>query len=108
MDEEFCEVVVTAADADQLAGLTRTLVEERLAACGHQIAAIRSVYRWEGAVHDDSEARVALHTRRSLVGALTDRVVALHPYDVPCVIALPLVGGNPAYLAWIAAETREP
>jgi periplasmic divalent cation tolerance protein len=105
VDEEFCEVVVTAADADQLAGLTRTLVEERLAACGHQIAAIRSVYRWQGAVHDEPEARVALHTRRSLVDALTARVVALHPYDVPCVIALPLVGGNPAYLRWIADET---
>ena len=106
MDEEFCEVVVTAADAESLAVLTRALVEERLAACGHQIAAIRSIYRWDGAVHDEPEARVALHTRRSLVEALTARVVALHPYDVPCVIALPLVGGNPAYLRWIAEETR--
>ena len=108
MDEDFCEVVVTAADADQLAGLTRTLVEERLAACGHQIAAIRSVYRWDGAVHDEPEARVALHTRRSLIEALTARVVELHPYDVPCVIALPLVGGNPAYLRWIADGTAAP
>ena len=108
MDEEFCEVVVTAADAESLAALTRTLVEERLAACGHQIAAIRSVYRWNGAVHDEPEARVALHTRRSLVEALTARVVALHSYDVPCVIALPLVGGNPEYLRWIAAETTAP
>jgi periplasmic divalent cation tolerance protein len=108
VDEDFCEVVVTAADADQLAGLTRTLVEERLAACGHQIAAIRSVYRWDGAVHDEPEARVALHTRRSLIEALTARVVDLHPYDVPCVIALPLVGGNPAYLRWIADETAAP
>ena len=108
MDEECCEVVVTADDADWLAGFTRTLVEERLAACGHQIAAIRSVYRWEGAVHDEPEARVALHTRRSLVAAITARADELHPYDVPCVIALPLVDGNPAYLAWIATETREP
>lgn len=105
MDEEFCEVVITAADADWLAGFTRTLVEERLAACGHVIAAIRSVYRWEGAVHDEPEARVALHTRRSLVPAITARADELHPYDVPCVIALPLVGGNPAYLRWIADET---
>jgi periplasmic divalent cation tolerance protein len=107
VDEDCCEVVVTAADAGSLAALTRTLVEERLAACGHQIAAIRSVYRWEGAVHDEPEARVALHTRRALVEALTARVVELHAYDVPCVIALPLVGGNPAYLAWIAQETRD-
>jgi periplasmic divalent cation tolerance protein len=108
VDEEFCEGVITAADADWLAGFTRTLVEERLAACGHQIAAIRSVYRWEGAVHDEPEARVALHTRRSLVEAITTRADELHPYDVPCVIALPLVGGNPAYLQWIAEETAAP
>ncbi len=106
VDEEFCEVVITADDADWLAGFTRTLVEERLAACGHVLPAIRSVYRWAGAVHDEGEARVALHTRRSLVEAVVERTRQLHPYDVPCVIALPLVGGNPAYLDWLAAETR--
>ena len=108
MDEEYCEVVVTAEDADWLAGFTRTLVEEGLAACGHQVAAIRSVYRWQGEVHDEPEARVALHTRRSLVPAIVARTQQLHPYDVPCVIALPLVDGNPAYLRWIAEETRSP
>ena len=108
VDEEFCEVVVTGPDADWLTGFTRTLVEERLAACGQQSAAIRSVYRWSGAIHDESEARVALHTRRSLVPAIVARTAELHPYDVPCVIALPLVGGNPAYLDWLARETREP
>ena len=106
MDEEFCEVVVTAADGNWLAGLTRTLVEERLVACGHHVTPIRSVYRWDGAVHDETEARVALHTRRSLLPAVVARTGELHPYEVPCVIALPLVGGNPDYLAWIAAETR--
>jgi periplasmic divalent cation tolerance protein len=107
-DEECCEVVVTAGDPDWLAGFTRTLVEERLAACGHTIAAVRSIYRWQGAVHDDPEARVALHTRRSLVPALVERTRQLHPYDVPCVIALPLVGGDPAYLRWVLEETRAP
>ena len=107
MDEECCEVVVTAADADWLAGFTRTLVEERLAACGHVIAPIRSVYRWEGAVNDETEARVALHTRRSLVPAVVERTQELHPYDIPCVIALSLTGGNPDYLRWIVDETRD-
>ncbi|RBY95880.1 divalent-cation tolerance protein CutA [Blastococcus sp. TF02-8] len=107
MDEEYCEVVVTAADAEWLAGFTRALVEERLAACGHHLSPIRSVYRWEGAVHDEPEARVALHTRRSLVPEIVARTVELHPYEVPCVIAMPLVGGNPGYLRWIGAETRE-
>ncbi len=108
MDDECCEVVVTAADADWLAGLTRDLVDRRLAACGHVLTAVRSVYRWEGAVHDEAEARIGLHTRRALVPEIVEHVTAVHPYDVPCVIALPLVGGAPAYLAWIVAETRSP
>ncbi|MGY1813951.1 divalent-cation tolerance protein CutA [Blastococcus sp. SYSU D00820] len=108
MDEEYCEVVVTAGDPEWLVGFTRTLVEERLAACGQHVTAVRSVYRWDGAVHDEPEARVALHTRRSLVPEIVARADELHPYDVPCVIALPLVAGNPAYLAWLAAETRDP
>jgi periplasmic divalent cation tolerance protein len=106
VDEECCEVVVTAADADWLAGFTRTLVAERLAACGHVQGTIRSIYRWDGGVQDEGEARVALHTRRSLVPEIVARTNELHAYDVPCVIALPLVGGNPAYLEWILAETR--
>jgi periplasmic divalent cation tolerance protein len=106
-DTEFCEVVVTADDADWLAGFTRTLVEERLAACGHTVREIRSIYRWQGAVHDEVEARVTLHTRRTLVPAIVERAGELHSYDVPCVIALPVVGGNQAYLEWLAAETRE-
>jgi periplasmic divalent cation tolerance protein len=102
---DFCEVVVTAADADWLAGFTRTLVDERLAACGHVIPAIRSVYRWQDEVHDEGEARVGLHTRTELVPRIVARADREHPYDVPCVIALPLSGGNPAYLRWIAQET---
>ena len=108
MDEECCEIVVTDADAERLVALTRTLVEERLVACGQHIAPIRSVFRWEGAVQEEAEARVALHTRRSLVDAVVARVVELHDYDVPCVLALPVLGGNPAYGRWVAAETREP
>jgi periplasmic divalent cation tolerance protein len=105
MAADICEVVITAADADWLARFTRRLVEDRLAACGHQIAAIRSIYRWDGAVQDDAEARVALHTRTALVEAIVARADAEHPYDVPCVIALPVVAANPAYAEWVVAET---
>ncbi|WNV76660.1 divalent-cation tolerance protein CutA [Geodermatophilus sp. DSM 44513] len=108
MEEQVCEIVVTGGDAEWLSGYTRILVGEGLVACGHQLAAIRSVYRWEGAVHDEPEARVALHTRRSLVPEVVARTAELHPYDVPCVIALPIVGGDPAYLRWVVRETREP
>ncbi len=108
MDEECCEVVITAADAEWLAGFTRSLVEDRLAACGHLLTPIRSVYRWDGAVQDEAEARVALHTRRGLVPHIVARTEDEHPYDVPCVLALPVVDGNPGYLRWVLAETRAP
>jgi periplasmic divalent cation tolerance protein len=61
--------------------------------------------RWDGAVHDDPQARVGLHTRAALVPAIVERARADHPDEVPCVIALPLTGGHPDYLAWVAAET---
>jgi periplasmic divalent cation tolerance protein len=103
--EQVCEVVVTAGTAEWLAGFTRKLVERRLAACGQNIAAIRSIYRWQGGIEDEGEARVALHTRLSLVPAIVALADKEHPYDVPCVIALPIVAGNPRYIEWVLSET---
>ncbi|MFL6129878.1 MAG: divalent-cation tolerance protein CutA [Mycobacteriales bacterium] len=108
MGEDCCEVVVTAGDADWLAGFARRLVTDRLAACGHLIERVRSVYRWDGEIQDEGEARVALHTRTALVPQIVARADAEHPYEVPCVLALPAVQGNPAYLDWVRAETRAP
>ncbi|MEV6845282.1 divalent-cation tolerance protein CutA [Actinoplanes sp. NPDC051411] len=107
MTDDICEVVITAADPSWLAAFTTRLVEDRLAACGQQVAAIRSIYRWDGAVQDDPEARVALHTRLALVDRIVERANTEHPYDVPCVLALPVVGGNPAYLDWVRQETLD-
>jgi periplasmic divalent cation tolerance protein len=105
-DDEVCEVIITADNADWLADFTRSLVEDRLAACGQNIASIRSIYRWEGKVQDEPEARVALHTRTSLVPEIVERADRDHPYDIPCVIALPVAGGNPTYINWVMAETE--
>jgi periplasmic divalent cation tolerance protein len=102
------EIIVTAEDPEWLAGWTRSLVEDRLVACGHNIASIRAVYRWEGQIHDDPQARVALHTRAELVPEIVARADRDHSDDVPCVIALPISGGHPEYLKWVHAETREP
>jgi periplasmic divalent cation tolerance protein len=76
---------------------SRQLVEERWCACGQQINPIRSIYRWQGAIHDDPEIRVALHTQTTLD----------HPYDVPCILAFPVDDANPDYVAWVETETRE-
>ena len=103
--DDVCEVVVTANDAQWLADFTRRLVNERLAACGHLSSSIRSIYCWAGEVHDEPEARVALHTRAALVPRIVEEADRQHLYDVPCVIALPIGAGNPAYVQWILDET---
>jgi periplasmic divalent cation tolerance protein len=106
MSGDYCEVVITAPDPDWLAEFTRSLVEDGLAAAGHNIAPIRSIYRWRGKIEDRSEARVALHTRRSLLPAIIERTTSSHPYEVPGIVALPIIGGNTDYLAWIEHETK--
>src|SRR6266536_2419004 len=104
-DDDIVEVIITGPNAEWLADFTRALVEDRLAACGQNIAAIRSIYRWQGAIVDEPEARVALHTRRALFDAIVARADRDHPYDVPCVIAVPVVAANPAYAKWVRDET---
>lgn len=105
MTTDACEVIVTSDDPEWLASFTRSLVEKRLCACGHSIAPIRSIYRWEGAIHDALEARVSLHTRMDLVPRIVERTNRSHSYQVPCVIALPILDGNPEYIEWIRAQT---
>lgn len=102
---EALVVLVTAPSADVAAELARALVEERLAACGNILPGVKSIYRWQGRVHEDAEALLVLKTTRTRFEALRERVLALHPYDVPEVIALPVEAGSAAYLAWIAGET---
>jgi periplasmic divalent cation tolerance protein len=101
-------VLVTAPSADKAAELARTLVEEQLAACGNVLPAVRSIYRWEGKVHDEPEALLFLKTRESLFEALRQRVVALHPYQVPEVLRLDVTAGHLPYLEWIGANVRLP
>jgi periplasmic divalent cation tolerance protein len=105
--DDLCEVVITAPDAEWLATFTRELVDDRLCASGHNISQVRPIYRWHGTMHDDREARVALHTRRDLMPAIAERVNLHHPYEVPCVIALPLIGGSESYAQWIRDETQQ-
>jgi periplasmic divalent cation tolerance protein len=108
MTEPICEVIITGDDEDRLINFTRSLVEDRLAACGQHLAPIRSIYRWNGIIEDDHEIRVAVHTRASLVPAIVDRANRQLRYEVPCVLALLVETGNPDYLAWVIEQTGEP
>ena len=94
----------TAPDAETAAALARTLVEERLVACGNVLPGVRSVYRWEGTVTEDAEAALLCKTTAAKADAATARLAALHPYDVPAVTRFDAAGGWPAFLAWVAGE----
>ncbi|MDA0366882.1 MAG: divalent-cation tolerance protein CutA [Proteobacteria bacterium] len=98
-------VYVTATDRVEAVAIGRALVSERLAACANVIDPVASIYWWEGAVHEGAEAVLVLKSRADLIAPLTERIKALHSYDCPCVVALPIDAGNPAYLDWIVAET---
>jgi len=98
-------VLVTAPGPEEAARLARALVEERLAACGNVLPGLRSIYRWEGQVREEGEALLLLKTTRGRFAALRDRILALHPYEVPEVLALPVEAGAERYLGWVDAET---
>lgn len=104
--EDLCEVIITAPDEAWSVEFTRSLVEQRLAAAGHH-QPIRSVYTWRGAVYDRTETRIALHTRETLVPAIIEETNRQHPYEVPCVVALPFTAADPAYADWIRESTRD-
>lgn len=103
--EVECVVVLVSCPSEAVAvELARALVGERLAACGSILPGIRSIYRWEGAVQDEAELLLLLKTRRDRADALCERVAALHPYQVPEAIALPVVTGLSPYLAWVSDQ----
>lgn len=104
--EDLCEVIITAPDAGWLAEFVRGLIADRLCAGSHHMTDIRSIYPWRGEVHDTTEARVAFRTRTVLVPEIVDRTRAVHPYDVPSVVAVPIVAANPDYAQWVREHTR--
>jgi periplasmic divalent cation tolerance protein len=102
----FIVVLVTAPNAEMATNLARTLVGEKLVACVNILPGLRSIYAWEGNVCDEEEFLCLMKTRRTLFGAVHDRVLDMHPYKVPEVIALPIQGGSAPYLTWLRDETR--
>ncbi len=98
---EHAVVLMTAPDAAAAERIARALVDERLAACVNIVPGVRSIYRWEGKVEDSTEVLLVAKTRAALFERLEARVRALHPYDVPEIVALPLTDGSRPYLSWL-------
>lgn len=101
---DVVEVIVTGPP-DFMPGLVEALVSERLIACG-QLTNIESTYRWQGTIEQAAEVRAALHTTSELAESVVHRARESHPYEVPCILVIPTIAGQPDYLAWVQHETR--
>ncbi len=99
-------IYITAGSMDEARAIGRELVMSRLAACANIIDKMSSFYWWEGEIQDDKEVIIVAKTKESLVPDLIDKVKTMHSYECPCIVSLPILDGNPAFLEWIAAETR--
>jgi periplasmic divalent cation tolerance protein len=101
-------VLSTAGSPDEAERIATTLVDERLAACVNLVAPLTSIYRWQGAVERAAEVLLVIKTRKRLVPRLIGRLEALHSYEVPEAIVLPIVAGARPYLEWLLGETATP
>lgn len=101
MTTPYRSLYLTFPDHDTAVRIARALLEARLVACVNVLPGARSLYWWQGTVHDEAEVVALAKTREDLVASVSARVRELHPYDTPCVVAWPIVGGDAGYLAWI-------
>lgn len=106
--EDVCVVLSTFANEEDAARAGRALVERRLVACVNLVPGVRSIYRWQGRVEDAPEILAVMKTRRDRLPELLAALPALHPYQVPEILALPVVAGGASYLAWVASEAAPP
>ena len=96
----------TCKDLRQAIRIARALVKEKLAACVNIIPGIASIYAWKGKIEEGKEVLLVIKSRASLSTRLTARVKALHSYEVPEVVTIPISSGNPDYLRWVRESTR--
>jgi len=99
-------VLSTVGTAEDAARIAHALVDRRLAACVNVVPGVRSVYRWKGGVEEDEERLLVIKTRRDRFEALREALVALHPYQLPEAIVIPIDAGHVPYLGWIDESVK--
>jgi periplasmic divalent cation tolerance protein len=106
MEDQVIVVMVTVPDGETGRRIARELVERRLAACVNILPPLESIYTWEGRLNEEKEVLLLIKSRADLFNeGLLPAILALHPYQVPEVIALPVVQGSPDYLKWVVEST---
>jgi periplasmic divalent cation tolerance protein len=104
----LCTVLVTCPTMEKAAELARTLVQERLIACANLVPQVRSIYAWKGELCDEAEVLMILKSAPERFDALCQRIVALHPYEVPEVLQLEVQKAHGPYLDWVRATVLQP
>lgn len=99
-------ILTTLPDQDAARQLARQLVEARLAACVNVLSPCTSVYRWQAAIQEETEIPLLIKTSAEGYAAVETFLLEHHPYELPEIVALPIVQGLPGYLDWVRAETR--
>ena len=99
---------MTAGNMEEAQSIGQALVESKLIACANIIDHMHSIYVWDGKLQNDSEVILIAKTLKSRVPEIVETVCAMHSYDCPCIISIPISEGNPAFLDWIAAEVARP
>ena len=99
-------IYITAKDKAEAKKIGTVLVESKLAACVNILDNMNSFYMWEGNVQDDTEVVMIAKTTENQAPALVEKVKSLHSYECPCIVSIPVSGGNQAFLDWIAEEGK--
>ena len=99
-------ILITTADEQEAKAIAKLLLEGKKIACANIIPKVDSMFWWQGVLESEDECMLILKTKSSLLNDVVEAVKSAHSYDVPEIIALPIVGGNPDYLNWIKEETE--
>ena len=106
MGADFLVVLCTCPDEATASRIARTLVQEGLAACANAVPGVTSIYRWQGEIHEDREVLLLIKSNASAWSVMEPRLRELHPYELPEVVAVPIVRGSAAYLGWLEAAVN--
>ena len=105
---DYILVIITASSAEEAQSISDLLLNKRLAACTNQIADVKSLYWWKDSIESEDEVMLLAKSRASLFDEIVLAVKEVHSYDIPEVLAIPILSGNPDYLNWIFEETAGP
>jgi periplasmic divalent cation tolerance protein len=98
-------ITITAPNEDEAADIAGALVEARLAACVNITGGVRSIYTWEDKIADETEVMLIVKTRRELFNAVKAKVIEMHSYSIPEIIAIPIIDGSEDYMNWLEEVT---